>query len=288
MARAKRDPWIRRSTLRHLTMGETPSVRAVALQLHMGMVQALQDGEGVIRATWKEVADWSGVSYASVKRAVIRLRELGWVRELPGHGIVFDYLRSCPAEKAQFEPRSYMELNPTGKAEVHPTTEAPSMEPGEHQATPTGGAVPDRPRTSEAQRAEREAALAILRDAGVSRAGAWPLVRGGGADLVQRVQAIVGAVQGLPVRPFKPGGLIVAALRNRRLESRLVKSKKPASVVPSAPPKLRSPWDEALELVRGWRGMVAEPDDLRFLLQRSPGITPEMVRVAAPEWAGWV
>ena len=104
------DPFVKRSTLRFLTRGETPSVRAVALQLHFGMVTALREGDGSIHATWKEIAAWAGVSYASVKRAAARLRDLAWVKELPGGRIVFDYRRSAPVEKAQIEPSPYIEV----------------------------------------------------------------------------------------------------------------------------------------------------------------------------------
>lgn len=310
--RNRPDPFVKRSTLKHLTQGETPSVRAVALQLHFGMVTALREGDGSIHASWKEVAEWAGVSYASVKRAVIRLRELGWVKELGGHRIVFDYRRSCPvppAEKAQFEPSpSSIRENPTGK-DKHPS-EPPALSPAVVPGAPSGGDGLSQ-EGQERQEAPKvpsgfTEAVGVLVGAGVDRAGAVKALRvagkAGRVDL-EGIRRIVEAVEALPVKPYRPGGLLCAAVARPELGRKLVRdhaamSRRKAPGSPQvkrdseppihAPVKAVSPWDAAVALVKGWRSLVAEPEDLGFMLSRNPHVTPEAVRVAVPEWSGWL
>jgi len=256
--RRRTDPFIKRSTLRYLTMGETPSVRAVAIQLHCGMVTAASSGEGSIHASWKEVAAWSGVSYASVKRAVIRLRQLGWVRELGGHRIVFDYSRSQPRaqaqdqavmsrqlqdrssdllitnqllreteksleEKAQIDPRSYMELETLPGRDNHPptVTASPSF-----TAHPPAGV--DVPLGAEEQKTPSvfSVAVQVVVSAGADRAGAVKAIKSLGrldSESLAMVQRVVAAVQSMPVKPYRPGGLVVAAVQSPRLRASILR-----------------------------------------------------------------
>lgn len=234
--RRKADPFVKRSTLRHLTMGETPSVRAVALQLHFGMVTAIHDGDGFIHASWREVAEWSGVSYASVKRAVARLRALGWIRELSGHRIVFDYSRSVPremggravpaaVEKAQFEPVHDKEGKTFQDGYTHPSAKVPTGVP---EPSPSGGDG----LSVEAERAGDSApsafglAVAALVEAGADRAGAVVAVRAArkvGALELGTVRRILEAVASMPSKPFRPGGLICAAVARPELGRKIIR-----------------------------------------------------------------
>lgn len=317
----KADPFVKRSTLRYLTRGETPSVRAVALQLHFGMVTALREGDGTIHATWKEVADWAGVSYASVKRAALRLRELGWVKELPGHRLVFDYRRSCPVKKAQFEPSHSIELETLREGCTHPDDEAsnqvsdlppsgedvrgiPVVPPGKSacsefdpdqaahnrlvQADPQVRSLMSYPRRKpRLTDAQRESLAILIAIPGVDRAGAMKAVKSGGPDLVGRVRKIVEAVQALPTKPWKPGGLIVAAVMRPELGQKLIRDhaqgghKNPASVhqqrrkdVGATPaPELRNNWEVMRKTVRGWLDLVdlGCPEDREWVIQMAAG-----------------
>lgn len=294
------DPFVKRSTLRHLTRGETPSVRAVALQLHFGMVTALREGDGSIHATWKDVADWAGVSYASVKRAVIRLRELGWVRELSGHRIIFDYRRSCPirpSEKAQIEPlaSSLRETFQEGMS-THPSSPAPEHQP---DVNPSGEGESVEPSVA-------GEAIRALVTAGVQRAGAVKAVgaaRKAGCLSLERIRDLVMVVKKTPA--YSPMGLLCAAVTRPELGAKLLRDaemvarKARGTELPTyrlgggcpvhTPETLvLSPWDSALEVVRSWRGLVANADDLRFLMGRSPNVPAEAVMAAVPEWSSWV
>lgn len=269
--RRKSDPFVKRSTLRFLTMGETPSVRAVALQLHCGMVTALREGDGTIHATWGEVAAWAGVSYASVKRAVIRLREKGWIRELSGHRIVFDYSRSMPtrtpSEKAQFEPCSNKDVKPSGRDDSsHPIPPADPMGTGH---PPSGEDVPLQAGKDENPSVFSQVVTAICAG-GADRAGAVKAARNLGhitPATIERVSRIVSAVAGLPVKPYRPGALIVAAVRDRRLGDSLLagasrKPKREAVSVPVVPASGGDSWSG------GWDNLAPTPEELEYLRSR--------------------
>lgn len=234
-AKTNLDPWIKRSTLRFLTRGETPSVRAVSLQLHLEMVIAIREGDGTIHATWREVSEWAGVSYASVKRAVSRLRDLGWVKELPGGRIVFDYRRSASTNMAQIEPSPYMEEKTLREGMNHPEDQ-PSVKvaelppSGEDAALKAKKAKGDKRKNLGSLEAERPSmmgqAIASLVEAGADRAGAVAAVRRArkaGSLSLEAVQRIAAAVQALPTKPFKPAALLCAAVARPELAAKLLR-----------------------------------------------------------------
>lgn len=312
-ARRTSDPFVKRSTLRYLTRGETPSVRAVALQLHFGMVTALREGDGAIHASWKEIADWAGVSYASVKRAAIRLRELGWVRELPGRGITFNYKRSTPAEKAQIEPRSNRELETLREECNHPNAVVPTvvmdLPPSGEDALSQepGREVPPVPSVF-------SAAVGVLVGAGADRAGAVAAVRtarkANTLDL-GTLQRIVASVACLPISPRNSGGLLCAAVRrpelgqklirdaawadkkrgstqNRRGDCNLAKVEVMTPVVERQLPKLNvvSRWDAMLQDVR--RLLEFESEDREWVVKAAMGKGWDLDALRAiPELRGW-
>lgn len=297
------DPFVKRSTLDYLTRGETPSVRAVALQLHFGMVTALRSGDGSIHATWREVADWAGVSYASVKRAIIRLRELGWVRELGGHRIVFNYRRSCPVKKAQSEPppSSYLETFQEGITS-HPKPPASAPEAGSVALEPSGrDALQEQPKKP----SEAGQAIAVLVEAGADRAGAVKAVKAAkreGRLSLMTIQRIADAVAALPSKPYRPGGLICAAIVRPELGAKLIRDH--ASAMRRKPSRMPQEPSEALQapgtppeasgtILERLMAVIAEPEDLAFMMHRH-GVSPQEVRELAARnprvrhWAGWV
>jgi hypothetical protein len=263
------------------------------------MVTALQEGDGTIHASWKDVADWSGVSYASVKRAASRLRELGWVKEQSGHRIVFDYRRSCPVEKAQIEPRPNIEEETLRDGYTHHN--APEPTKGKASELPPSGedAALDEPEGKQKRTPGTfSAAVAVLVEAGADRAGAVKAVKtarkAGPLDL-EAVRRIAAAVASLPSKPFRPGGLLCAAVSRPELGSKLIRdhvralkrkasgdsepmktSTKPAgpglrNVVQGDMAKRETPalsrWDAMRQTVRGWLDLVdlAEPEDLAHI-----------------------
>jgi hypothetical protein len=192
------------------------------------MVAALKDGDGMIHATWKEIADWAGVSYASVKRASIRLRALGWVRELPGGRIVFDYSRSVP-QKAQIEPRPYKEVETFQEGCTHPEDQAPqvvSEQPPSGVDGPELEAGRDQESIHETPKPSVFGqAVAVLVEAGADRAGAVAAVKtarkGGFLDL-GTIQRIAAAVAALPSKPYRAGGLLCDAVKRPELGRKIL------------------------------------------------------------------
>lgn len=261
-------PFIRKSTVEFLTRGETKAVQCVALQLHFGMVNATADGAGAIQATWKEIGAWAGVSYASAKRAAVRLRELGWIRELSGHQIVFDYSRSLP-KKAQIEPHSNGVIEPSRKDEKHPIPTVPTVA---LPAPPSGedGALGGPPGARAKEPSVFSEAVAVIVAAGADRAGAVAAVkearRKGSLDL-GTVQRIAAAVAALPSKPFRPGGLVCDAVKRPELGKKLIREASAARCGtawgPSKPaPGGKAATDAAGELVRLWRHLEANrPSD---------------------------
>jgi hypothetical protein len=273
------DPFIRKSTLAFLTRGETRAVQCVAAQLHFGMVRSFREDKiDHIRATWKEVADWAGISYSSVKRAVIRLRELGWVKELPGHRIIFNYKRSCPVEKAQIEPSHNIELETLREGCTHPSESNPS-DPSEN--SPSGEDVLDqtsRIKKSRMSPDQREALSILAALPGIHRAGAARAVKTGGPNLVARVQKILSAIDAMPSKPWRPAGLIIAAICRPELGQKLIRdygsNRIPDHAQRSVPknfvvPTSLSRFEDIRNTLRGWLDLVdlSDPEDLNWIIK---------------------
>jgi len=218
-------PFIRSSSLAFLTRGETKAVQCVALQLHFGMVKAKKAGDSSIHATWKEVATWAGVSYASVKRARIRLRELGRLHEFPGHRIVFDYSRDV-AEMAQIEPRSNKVFETFQEECTHPEDQARIEVPTIIASGGDGLEVKQERLNASKAPSVFGAAVAVLVEAGVDRAGAVAAVKAalkaGPVDPMS-LRRIAAAVAALPSKPSRPGGLLCAAVAHPEMGLKILR-----------------------------------------------------------------
>jgi hypothetical protein len=203
-----------------------------ALQLNEGMVTAAKTGDGMIHATVEEVADWGGISRRTAWRVWKRLQELGWV-SCPKRGlIVFDYSRklanqrvSRPSESATVADSLKGVLEPSGKDETtHPKAQAEPMA----VADPPSGedaALDGPPEKQKAPSAFGEA-VAVLVGAGADRAGAVAAVRAArkaGPVNLEALRRIAAAVAAMPSKPYRPGGLICAAVRRPELGQKILR-----------------------------------------------------------------
>ena len=231
-----------------------------AVQLNEGMVLAMKQGDGMIHATVEEVADWGGVSHRTAWTAWKHLKALGWVSSPKRGVIVFDYRRkpaaspdltSCESAKNAETLKGVLE--PSRKGETHPSAHVPPADPPLTPSGAGGVGIEDQVlpvelapvasvtelvdvaiRTEAAATVEQVeahsspagAAIDLLVAAGVERAGAVRAVKVAKREnrlSLDTLAKITAAVAALPTKPYRPGGLIVAAVIRPSLGAKLVR-----------------------------------------------------------------
>ena len=292
-----------------------------AVQLNEGMVTAMKHGDGLIHATVEEVADWGGVSHRTAWTVWKHLKALGWV-SCPRRGVIrFDYRRK-PAGVEDLDPcESAKNAESLSGVVEHSVTEEPiredvavtrsagdgfdsenlvGLEPVELVKVNGAELVDMAIRTEPAPEVvtvttPRPApsvageAIAVLVAAGADRAGAVRAVKQArrenrlDLDVLAKITA---AVSALPTRPYRPGGLIVAAVIRPALGSKLIRDHDQArkdgrdshrmpqetpkvSRGPSAPPEVTwSAWDVMRMTVADWLTVadLEEPEDRAWLV----------------------
>ena len=291
-----------------------------AVQLNEGMVTAMKHGDGLIHATVEEVADWGGISHRTAWTVWKRLKALGWV-SCPRRGVIrFDYSRKPTVEPVDARPESAKNAESLNGVVEHSVTEEPIREvvaqgktlPAVRSAgdgfdsedlveldlvkvnCPELVAVEIRTETAQEVPAPSMAgtAIALLVSAGADRAGAVRAVKMARREnrlSLDVLASITAAVSALPTKPYRPGGLIVAAVKNPALGSKLIREHDQArkgvggasrmpqdvpkvSVCPSVPSEATwSPWEIMRRQVADWLTVadLAEPEDRAWLVQNA-------------------
>ncbi len=215
----------RKNVLHRLGEGETPTVKALILYFDGGLFRP-DAIDGFVRESKRDISLNSGIPYSSLKRGMARLEEKGILIWDTRKGWKFDYAKwlslgqrinikgntlkgdEIPSPATMPEP-DLVPDPPTG--EDVPLRAEEGQEPPEQVASPAPAIQ------------ERREAMAVLLAAGVDRAGAWKALRTlPGQALVTRVSAIVQAVASLPSKPYRPAGLIVAAIKDPKIAQRLL------------------------------------------------------------------
>lgn len=191
-------------------------------------------------------------------------------------------------ELVELEPGDLVELAKVGAAQLVAVAIRTETAAEVEAPSPQGDATlhPPTPAPSGAG-----AAIALLVAAGADRAGAAKAVKVARRENrlnLDVLAKIAEAVAGLPTKPYRPGGLMVAAVKNAALGAKLIRDHDQAqarkggagvhgvpqetrnvSAGPSASPEATwSPWDEMRRQVTDWLTVadMDEADDRAWLV----------------------
>lgn len=211
-----------------------PKFVAFAVELHRRQVNALRAGSPVIEGTVEQIGADAKVSKRTSWDAWKCIRDLGWGQSPRPGVILFDY-RTKPSMNAGFvalgPAKNADRINgidkPSGRdVTAHPTATVPTValaEPPAGGDGPLGG--PEGQKKVKPPSVFSEAVTAMVA-AGADRAGAVAAVKSAakaGRLELGTIQRIAQAVAAMPSKPFRPGGLICAAVKRPELGQKILR-----------------------------------------------------------------